>query len=477
MILATDRDKCAHLLRRFGLGASEAELDYYLQSGGINGAIAKLLDYESVDEAFPFVIDDMANQKDQVKMPGVQAWWLMRLVMTRRPLQEKMTLFWHDHFATSASKVNGPMLMYTQNEILRRNATGGFREMLGEVSRDPAMLYWLDNQYNVKGKPNENFAREVMELFTLGIGHYTEKDIQEAARAFTGWTFGRRRGARAQQNAPKNAAFYFNEDEHDDGVKTVLGKTGNLDGEAVLDVLCENPQTAKYVATKVWEWFAYPKPEQAIIDRLANTFRVSRLNIRTLVQAVMESPEFYSDKAVRAIYKNPVDFVVPPVRQLGFGQLLSQVKEAGGEARAQVGSVRGVQLSMKSMGMDLLFPPDVAGWMNGAEWITSATMIERIKFADRIYGQAPAGLKGQKGGANVNLRYTAYAVLHDTPTPDSAVRRLLSLYDAPVKADKLPALVAAANKASGGQITQANANVTAAAVTRLIFGTPEFQFA
>src|SRR5579862_1345225 len=189
MALQTERQKGAHLLRRFGLGASEAELDYYLKDGGLNGAIEKLLNYENTDEGFKLDVDSFRNGKNNnINPQSVAVWWTARMLITQRPLQEKMTLFWHNHFATSGEKVTPGSMMYVQNDLLRQYATGNFREMLMAVSKDPAMLFWLDNQYNVKGKPNENFAREVMELFTLGIGNYTEQDIREGARAFTGWS-------------------------------------------------------------------------------------------------------------------------------------------------------------------------------------------------------------------------------------------------------------------------------------------------
>lgn len=193
MPLQTDREKGAHLLRRFGLGASEAELDYYLKDG-LNGAVDRLTEYESVDEGFNINPYDLQPEKAKnLPMPILTAWWIARMIATRRPLQEKMTLFWHDHFATSASKVKASEFMLQQNETLRQYATGNYRSLLTNMSKDPAMLFWLDNQENVRGKPNENFAREVMELFTLGVGNYSEKDVQEAARAFTGWSVMRSR--------------------------------------------------------------------------------------------------------------------------------------------------------------------------------------------------------------------------------------------------------------------------------------------
>jgi hypothetical protein len=194
MALITERQKCAHVLRRFGLGASESELDFYLK-GGLESGIDLLLNFDQTQEGFDLPIEAMANAKNgNVNPQAVSVWWTARMLTTSRPLQEKMTLFWHDHFATSGSKVLAGLWMHRQNEILRANCTGNFRTMLHEVSKDPAMLFWLDNQFNVKAHPNENFAREVMELFTLGIGNYNEKDVQEGARSFTGWSIQRGNG-------------------------------------------------------------------------------------------------------------------------------------------------------------------------------------------------------------------------------------------------------------------------------------------
>ncbi|HSI72242.1 MAG TPA: DUF1800 domain-containing protein, partial [Fimbriimonas sp.] len=280
----SEREKVAHLLRRFGLGASELELDYYA-AAGYASAVDKLIAYEQVAEDFTLTPQTFAPKERPLNMPGVVASWVLRMLMTKRPLQEKMTLFWHDHFATSASKVAAPLTMWRQNEVLRENATGKFRQLLGQVSEDPAMIFWLDNQENVKGKPNENFAREVMELFTLGIGNYTEKDVQEAARAFTGWSIQR---LNREQSLLKNrqSEFLFRPLRHDGGTKTVLGRTGNLSGDDVLDILCERPRTAEYLTTKIWEWFVYPNPSKAIVDQFSRTFRDSGLHVGTLLKAI-----------------------------------------------------------------------------------------------------------------------------------------------------------------------------------------------
>lgn len=463
MGLTTEREKGAHLLRRFGLGASEAELDHYLKDG-LNGAIDMLLEYDKVDEGFDVDVQSFQNQNGQLQPQVVGLWWTLRLVATQRPLQEKMTVFWHDHFATSASKVQNGPTMHQHNEVLRANALGNFRTFLTDISKDAAMLFWLDNQFNVAGKPNENFAREIMELFTLGVDNtYTEHDIKEAARAFTGWSIGRvgNRGPRPTQG------FVFRPNLHDRGEKEVLGRKGPLTGEQVIDRLCEMPETCEYVTKKVWEWFAYPNPEPAMIARIARKFQSEGMSIKTLLKEVMKSSEFYSPKAERSIFKNPVDFTIPSLRQLGVGQVVMEAVKASSEnIRARTAPIQVAYQSMRNMGMQLLFPPDVAGWESGPSWITSATMMERINWGNKLFGQARAGAQ---------IRFQSFPVFANDPTPQGVAKKLVSVYDAPIPSYKIPKLVEAAQKACGGQVTARNANATAGAVSRLIFAAPEFQ--
>ncbi len=436
-------------------------MDYYAE-GGYRGAVEKLLNYDQADEGPLLSIDAMRNDKLVVNLPAVIGWWSVRLLTTRRPLQEKMTLFWHDHFATSASKVLAPMTMYRQNEVLRENATGKFRTLLGEISKDPAMLFWLDNQENVKGKPNENFAREVMELFTLGVGNYTEKDVQEAARAFTGWSIQRLSRDQALIKR-RQAEFAFRPPRHDSGEKTVLGKVGNLTGDDVLDLLCEKPRTSEYLTQKIWKWFVSPNPSEAVVAKYAKVFRESDLDIKALLRSIMLSEEFVSPVSMRSIVKNPVDFCVVTFRQLGVGAVMERAIAQSSEEepirRALIAPAFLTQLAMKNMGMWLLYPPDVDGWEGGDAWITSATMVERMKWSEKAFAR------------------TITASLFEELTPKGVVDKLVSVLDAPIKPEKMSALVQAANKASEGTVTPRNVSATAVAVGRLIFASPEFQFA
>ncbi len=469
MPLRTDRDKCAHILRRFGLGASEAELDYYLRNG-LEGAIDLLVDYDKTDEGFTVPIGLFQNPVNgRLPMQGVLSWWTLRLLMTRRPLQEKMTLFWHNHFATSASKVTAPLVMYSQNELLRRNATGSFRTLLSEVSKDPAMILWLDAQQNVKGHPNENFGREVMELFTLGIGHYSETDVKEGARAFTGWSV---RRIKQPDGKSSSAEFLDRPRQHDPGQKTFLGNTGFFNGDDILNILADHPRTSEFITWKIWSWFGYPNPEPQLISRLAKEFHRSGLEIKTLLRAIMASPEFYSAKAERAIVKSPPDVCVTTLRQLGMGELIGDaVRNAGSVElpRGRLAAVAAAAQGMKSMGMWLLYPPDVSGWKFGQAWISSATMVERMGWADQLFGQSKS--------AKSRFRVPGEQVFANNMTPKGVVEELLSAFDVPLKSEKIRFLLQVAESKSSGNVTAANINETAAAVCHLLFATPEFQMA
>ncbi|HEY3781108.1 MAG TPA: DUF1800 domain-containing protein [Fimbriimonadaceae bacterium] len=470
MELRTDRDKIAHLLRRFGLGASENEVDFY-SKGGLKGAIDALLNYESVPDTQDIPVKKFQSGKNSnVKMPGLQAWWVAKLLTTQRPLQEKMTLFWHNHFATSAAKVLRPAYMYQQNEVLRANCTGKFQDLLSATSKDPAMLLWLDNQFNVAGRANENFAREVMELFTLGIGHYTEKDIQESARAFTGWAF---RNAKTDDtdlgNKGRTAEFFFRERLHDGGAKKFLGNEGNFNGDDILGILCGNPQTSRFVAKKFWTWFGYSDPEPQLVEHLASTWYKSGMDIKVLIRTVMESDEFYTDKAYRHVFKNPADFVIAPMRQLGIGAQLASATQAEdlvqGVARTTIAAA---QQTMKNMGMPLFFPPDVSGWAGGENWISSATMVERMSFGPTLFS-------GTQASQRIKIHYDPYPLFQNDLRLESVVDKLLSIMDATLSEDKRRALNHCALELSQGAVTQQNAADVSGQICRLIFSCPEYQ--
>jgi len=469
MGMRTEEQKIAHLLRRFAFGASEAEMEYY-SPGGLSGAINRLLNYTSVDEGFPIKPEDFQNDQGNLNLRAAQVWWYFRLVGTSHPLEQKMTIFWHDHFATSAQKVDSPYAMLGHIDALRSHAVGPFQDLLLAVSKDPGMLYWLDNHENVKGKPNENFAREIMELFTLGIGHYSEKDVQEAARAFTGWTIGVRRGQRVvpagMRIPPRGPQFLYIPARHDDGEKTILGNRGTFNGEDVVGILVGNPQTARYITKKLWEWFVYPNPEPKMIEDLAMKWRNSGMVIKDILRWIMESPEFYSDRAYRAVIKNPADFVIPIMRQIGLGQAAVNRLQTNPGIRGAGGLLAPLVTSTKAMGMELMYPPDVDGWVSGQSWISTATMVERIKFANVVFPPRQGG----------NPLMPAFPLFAENPTSRGVVDRLISLFDAEFAEEKIVQLVEAADKVCNNRVDNRNASPTANAVARLMFGAPEFQF-
>jgi uncharacterized protein (DUF1800 family) len=307
--------------------------------------------------------------------------------------------------------------------LLRRHAFGRFGDLLHAVARDPAMVVYLDNVSNRNDEPNENFAREVMELFTLGEGHYTERDVKEAARAFTGWAIDRRTGE-----------FRFYPRRHDDGEKTVLGRRGRLDGDDVLEVLLAQPATAEFVTAKLWREFVAPDPDPVEIRRLAGIFRDSRCDIRVLLRAMLTSDAFYAASHRAVLVKSPVEFVVGSLRQLDI----------------HPADLRPAALVVRRLGQDLFAPPNVRGWPGGDSWINSSTLLARRQFVTRLFRAtempAPPALAAsaspQAGLAMVMQRaardywfdaaHWALPPTGDAATPRAAIARLL-LPGAPVE--------------------------------------------
>jgi uncharacterized protein (DUF1800 family) len=286
----------------------------------------------------------------------LKSWWLAEMLATPSPLTERMTLFWHNHFTSSVQKVRSPALMYRQNVLLRRHALGNFGELLHAVSRDPAMLVYLDSATNRRGQPNENFARELMELFTLGEGKYSEQDIKEAARAFTGWSLDLDTGE-----------FRFRQGMHDYGKKIVLGRPVDT-GDEVLDVLLAQPATAQYVAARLWREFVSPQPQPDELARVAAAFRASGYDVRATLRALLLTPAFWAPQNRGALIKSPTDLVVGTMRQF----------------RIEVSDPLPFVFLMRSLGQDLLSPPNVKGWPGGEAWINSTTLLARKQFLERL---------------------------------------------------------------------------------------------
>ncbi len=352
----------AQLLRRAGFGGTTEEINRFVGLG-LEGSVDYLLNFEQIDDS---ALDAILakNNFDLTKFRPAQSWWLTRMIFTQRQFQEKMTLFWHGHFATSIRKIARAEMMLSQIALFRRLAVGNFKDILLEVSKDPAMIIWLDNNTNIKGKPNENYARELFELFSLGIGNYTEFDIREAARAFTGWTL-------------RGNQFFFNASQHDDGSKTVFGQTGNWNGDDIVNLTVKHPAAAYFITKKLFEFFAYRNPEQAIIEDLAKVYAQSNYSIKPIMRKIFTSDAFYSEKAFYTNVKSPTELVVSSIRML----------------RGTINPAL-IPNYMAGMEQELLAPPTVKGWDGGLQWINTSNLLTRYNYANFL-----ATARGSNGNA------------------------------------------------------------------------------
>ncbi|MDX1936685.1 MAG: DUF1800 domain-containing protein [Flavihumibacter sp.] len=294
------------------------------------------------------------RQQSQQDIKSLNLTWLGQMVNSNQQLREKLSLFWHGHFACRALNI---FFQQQLLDVVRRNALGSFADLLKEVSKSAAMINFLNNNQNRKGHPNENFAREVMELFTLGRGHYTEDDVKEAARAFTGW------------GAGINGEFVFRKNQHDAGTKTVLGKTGNFTGDEVLDILLAQPQTARFIAKKMYRFFVNDVADDEKVNWLGNRFFQSNYNIQALVTDIFTSTWFYDEKNMGNRIKSPVELMV------GVQRILPM----------EIANEEALLLLQRLLGQLLFYPPNVAGWPGGKTWIDSSTLMMRLRIPQLIY--------------------------------------------------------------------------------------------
>lgn len=310
-----------------------------------------------------------ARKMMKIEGDRLKRWWMKHLLYTKAPVNERMTLFWHNHFTSSLEKVEQPRLMYLQNQLLRRNAMGNFRSLLHAVARDPAMLVYLDGSKNVKGSPNENFARELLELFTLGRGQYRESDIKAAAIAFTGWGTDRNRGT-----------YVYDASKHDSRRITFMGRTGSFSGDQLIDIILEKPRVGEHIAEKFWkEFISDSHPDPRYIKRWGAVFRNSNYNIKALLSEVLNSDAFWDKKYKGTLTKSPVDLVVGTLRALPFPKL-------------PVGEL--VHIT-KLLGQDLFDPPTVKGWSGGQAWIDTQTLLVRTSLLNKLTRHSGASARVQ----------------------------------------------------------------------------------
>jgi uncharacterized protein (DUF1800 family) len=347
--------QAAHLLRRAGFGGTPADIAA-MSALDAQRAVDALFHANDPDGTFvdyPPELATLTTAQYGQRKTAVQLWWLDRMLRTRRQLAEKMTLFWHNHFATAVSKVP-PELMAQQIDLFRLQGLGNFRTLLSSVTSDPAMLVWLDNRSNTKAHPNENYAREVMELFALGLGNYTETDVKEGARAFTGWTL-------------KNDVAVYRPDLHDDGLKTFLGHTGSFDTNDAVSIIVEQPVHQRFIAHALLEAFVYSDPEPELIEGLASVYAFSGYDLSKTVGTMIRSNVFYSPRAYRAEPKSPIEFAIGTLRTIGATTVPPNLPNL-----------------LARMGQEPINPPTVKGWDGGPTWINTSTMLARFNFINTL---------------------------------------------------------------------------------------------
>jgi uncharacterized protein (DUF1800 family) len=494
------RNEAAHLLNRAGFGGSPRDIAE-LHALGRHRAVETLLAPEESHEAFPpppwatpeavqtatreraekrralfaqirgmppeeadqarrQVFQQIQRENRQQTLEG-QAWWFRRMLRTKAPLREKMTLFWHDHFATSIQKVREPYLMMRQNELFRSHATGSFRELTHAILMDPAMMFYLDSRDSRKGKPNENFPRELMELFTLGEGNYTEDDIREAARAITGYQVDRFTGTATH-----------NLRQWDGGEKTIFGKTGRFNGTDVINLIFDRSESATFIARKIWEFFVYEHPSDAAVSVLAETLRKADYRIGPLLRSIFLSGEFYSEASIRSQIKCPVQYLIAMLKQLDI------TEPPGGFALT----------AQQQLGQVLFMPPNVAGWDWGQAWINTSTLLSRYNLAgfltqgagetmagmgagaDRMPGMARAARRAASRWSGPDYETIAPRPLREEP--EKLVDELISrFFQGPVPARARESFVAYAIAKKGAVFT----NRETAELCHLMLSTPYYQ--
>ena len=351
-----------HLHRRAVFGATWNEVQRDVASDP-QSAVSRILDGQCRMDGVPDGFSNLANiigsaAADSGSNERLKAWWIYRILFSPHPLEERLTLMWHNHFATSNLKVNDLKLMQKQNHVFRKYALAPFGELLRAVSHDPALLSWLDAPSNKAGQTNENLAREMMELFTLGVGHYNETDVKEVARALTGWNVTR-------------GEFQMQDKLHDAGSKSFLGQTGNFNGDDVVRVLLENPATSRRLARRLTnEFLADGLVDPAGMEELASGLRERQLDIRWAVETILRSELFFSDANIARRIADPTTFLIAPLRAL--------------ECWRERPSTLVMAEWLSRMGLDLFYPPNVGGWNGGKAWLSTRSLIARTNYAKAI---------------------------------------------------------------------------------------------
>jgi uncharacterized protein (DUF1800 family) len=357
----------AHLFRRAGFGATRDQLEAALAKG-YEATVDELLHPEAKpDLDWDIVWRYYPDMREARVIDPAQTRWVYQMINTQRPLEEKMTLFWHHLFATGFAKLNHARVMLNQIDTFRKHALDDFRTILIELSKDPAMIFWLDNQENTNDVHNENYGRELLELFAMGIGNYSEDDVKNCARAFTGWTM-KNPIPGAQPFGRFDWEFEFRPDLHDYDEKEFLGERGNFDGTDIIDIIVRQPASAQFLCRRLYLYFVSDKPDDAAIEALTKVYFESNYDVRAVMRALLLSDFFKSRESYYAKVKSPAEHVVGVMRMVeDFTYPKWGIVDISRECRY--------------MGQDLLNPPSVEGWHVGKEWIDTGILVERINFA------------------------------------------------------------------------------------------------
>jgi uncharacterized protein (DUF1800 family) len=486
--MARGSSQVEHLLRRAGFGPSGPDL-YKLASLPATVLTTQLLEYELLpddvdsrigDSAYVGVTTRGGQFSPNTSIEDARQRWLFRMVHSQRPLQEKMALFWHNHFATAYSKIAGvvgavqatKMMALRSGELpgpqgqietFRQHALGNFRNLLIEVARDPAMVVWLDGRTNVRARPQENFAREVMELFTFGVGHYTEEDVYAAARVFTGWNL--RNATNGLTTDPATYyEFFYNPNQHDlnpktftfpihrDGGRTIPGRAaadGMQDGIDLLTALAHHPETARRLARKLWNFFVseLEAPDPAFVTAVANEYLLNSTEMKPVVRFILRSPWFLDPDRWYARYSWPVEYVVRAIREVGWNGF----------------SVDTARTPLVNMGQSLFEPPDVNGWELGRGWFSTGAMLARMNFASTL-------------AANQRFNLGRAAAPFRSAPEDVRDFFLDRLSPAPYERAPSADLLAYVNAGAPWTGSDTQLNAKSAGLAKLIVGSSEYQF-
>ena len=487
--MATVNTEIDHLLRRAGFGVSAADVDIYRDMSHAR-AVDHLVDYEGrpddVDERIGRPDHALVATKDlfapDIDIEDARQRWIFRMIHTRRPLQEKMAMFWHNHFATAYSKLAvdsgerqaAKMLAHKagtlrgpqgQIELFRQYALGNFRNLLIEVARDPAMLIWLDGQSNTKARPQENFGREIIELFTIGVGNYIESDVYAAARVFTGWNLRGSDDYRKDEYGDLNAyqEFVYNADQHDTGDKTFSfpiysggsrtiasrsESAGMQDGIDLITALAVHPETGRRLARKFWNFFISEihSPDPAFVESVSDVYLQSQTEIRPVIRHILTSPWFTNSAMHFARYSWPAEYVVRSIKEVGWQNF----------------SIDRARSPLAAMGQQLYEPPNVGGWPIGASWFSPGTMLARTNFAATL--------------ATSQKPFLAASLTSESETPQDLVDAMLQrMTPAPLDSGPRQALMSYLAAAGSWTGTGEQLNTRAAGLARLLAGSAEYQ--